>query len=476
MKKTIGLILPIVVFIGILMMPLDAFHITGLTVIQQRVIAIFCFAALCWVLEPIPNFATSVLVIVLELLLISNKSFFVFQGSGDVFGKPIPFAQIMGTFANPIIMLFMGGFFLALAATKYRLDINLARVLIKPFGTKPAMAMLGILMITAVFSAFMSNTATAAMMVTLLGPILSALPDGDRGRAAIALAVPVGANIGGMATPIGTPPNAIALNYVLQIDPTMTFGKWMAFGVPYVLILCVLAWLVLCMLFPFKAKEFKLTIESEFLKGWKANVVYITFAVTVLLWILGGRHGMNAEVVALIPVGVFVACGIVTKEDVNTQLSWDVLWLVAGGLALGLALDKTGLAKNMVASIPFSEFSPFMVLVIASLVTYGCANFMSHTASANLLLPIIAVMAAGLQGLDHMGGGLGMIISVTFAASLGMTLPISTPPNALASATGFVETPDMAKSGIIIGIMGLVLTLIMLFCLSKINFFAAIGA
>lgn len=475
MKKIIGLVLPIVVFIVILMMPLDAFHIDGLTVIQQRVIAIFCFAALCWVLEPIPNFATSVLVIVLELLLISNKSFFLFAGSGDLFGKPIPFAQIMATFASPIIMLFMGGFFLALAATKYRLDINLARVLIKPFGTKPSMAMLGILMITACFSAFMSNTATAAMMVTLLGPLLTALPEGDRGRTAIALAVPVGANIGGMATPIGTPPNAIALNYVLQIDPTMTFGRWMAFGVPYVLILCFLAWVVLCFLFPFKAKEFKLNIESQFLKGWKANVVYITFAITVLLWILGGRHGMNAEVVALIPVGVFVACGIVTKSDLG-ELSWDVLWLVAGGLALGLALDKTGLAKNMVASIPFNEFSPFMVLIIASLVTYGCANFMSHTASANLLLPIIAVMATGLQGLEHMGGGLGMIICVTFAASLGMTLPISTPPNALASATGFVETPDMAKSGIIIGIMGIVLSIIMVFILAKINFFTLIGA
>ena len=139
---------------------------------------------------------------------------------------------------------------------------------------------------------------------------------------------------------------------------------------------------------------------------------------------------------------------------------------MAGGLALGLALEKTGLAARMVASIPFATFAPVMVLVVASVVTLLMANFMSHTATANLLLPIMAVLAAGLSGLDSMGGPLGLILGVTFAASLGMTLPISTPPNALASSTGMVETPDMAKVGVVIGIVGVLLTMVMLWIIA----------
>lgn len=179
----------------------------------------------------------------------------------------------------------------------------------------------------------------------------------------------------------------------------------------------------------------------------------------------GGLHGMNSEVVAMIPVAVFVCTGIVTKKELK-EISWDVLWLVAGGLALGLALEKTGLAARMVASIPFATFAPVMVLVVASVVTLLMANFMSHTATANLLLPIMAVLAAGLSGLDSMGGPLGLILGVTFAASLGMTLPISTPPNALASSTGMVETPDMAKVGVVIGIVGVLLTMVMLWIIA----------
>ena len=302
------------------------------------------------------------------------------------------------------------------------------------------------------------------MMLAILAPVLSVLPEGDRGRTAFVLAIPVGANIGGMATPIGTPPNAIALKYILDIQP-ISFGQWMLFGVPYVIVLLFIAWVLLAWLFPSKEKSVRLSITGEFQRGWRANLVYITFGLTVLLWMFGGLHGMNSEVVAMIPVAVFVCTGIVTKKELK-EISWDVLWLVAGGLALGLALEKTGLAARMVASIPFATFAPVMVLVVASVVTLLMANFMSHTATANLLLPIMAVLAAGLSGLDSMGGPLGLILGVTFAASLGMTLPISTPPNALASSTGMVETPDMGKVGVVIGIVGVLLTMVMLWIIA----------
>lgn len=464
-KKLLAIGIPLFLFFMVLLLPPSAFNMPGLTVVEQRVIAIFLLAAFCWILEPIPIFATSVLIIALELVMLSNKglSFFTSGTGTEGFGKLLSYQELMATFASPIIILFLGGFFLAMAATKYRLDMNLARVMLKPFGGRPRLVLLGLMVITAVFSMFMSNTATTAMMLSILAPVLAALPEGDRGRTAFVLSIPVAANIGGIGTPIGTPPNAVALQYITELHP-ISFGEWMLFGVPFVIVLLLVGWWLLCHLFPIAAPSISLDIKSQFMRNWRAVVVYVTFAVTVILWMMGGLHGMNSYVVAMIPVAVFSCTKIITTADIKT-ISWDVLWLLSGGIALGIALEKTGLAVRMVHSIPFDTFAPFVVLGAAMIITLMMANFMSHTATANLLLPIMAAMATGLTGLESMGGAVGLVLAVTFAASLGMTLPISTPPNALASATGMVETPDMAKIGIILGILGLVLTVIMLWCL-----------
>ena len=458
MKKYIPIAVPILLFFGVLSMPPEWFHMPGLTIVEQRVIAIFLAAAACWVLEPIPIFATSVLAISLELLMVSNRGLFLFtQGKeAEGFGKLLSYSEIFATFASPIIMLFMGGFFLAMAATKYRLDINLARVILKPFGNKPHWILLGLMTITAVFSMFMSNTATTAMMLAVLTPVLSSLPDNDNSRAGFALSIPVAANIGGIGTPIGTPPNAIAMQYITKVQ-AISFGEWMLFAVPFVAVLLLFSWALLCYFFPTKQKTVTLSIKGVFMKSRQAIIVYIVFALTVLLWMMGDLHGMNSYVVAMIPVAVFTCAKIITREDLKT-ISWDVLWLLSGGIALGLALEKTGLAARMVNSIPFAGLSPFLVLLAASLLTLVMANFMSHTATANLLLPLMAAVATGMTGLESMGGAVGLLLAVTFAASLGMSLPISTPPNALASATGMVTTRDMAKVGVIVGLVGLVLT------------------
>ncbi|WP_180694049.1 anion permease, partial [Vibrio parahaemolyticus] len=139
MRPYLKYIIPTVIPLLIWLMPLSAFPFDGITIVQQRVIAIFLLAALCWVFEPIPIYATSVVIIVLELLLISNKGIVLFrtQEGQPHFGELLQYHEIMATFASPIIMLFLGGFFLAMAATKYRLDVNLARVLLKPFGQNP---------------------------------------------------------------------------------------------------------------------------------------------------------------------------------------------------------------------------------------------------------------------------------------------------------------------------------------------------
>ncbi len=458
MRQYLRYFFPIVIPLIVLFLPLSVFPFEGMTIIQQRVAAIFLFAALSWVMEPIPIYATSVAIICFELLLISDKSIVLFTGQqgSEVYGQVMNHADIMATFANPIIMLFLGGFFLAIAATKYRLDINLARVLLKPFGDQPKFMILGLMLITAMFSMFMSNTATTAMMLSILAPVMVLLKPDDPSRTAFALCIPLAANIGGIGTPIGTPPNAIALKY-LQGTSTISFGEWMAFGVPFVILLMAAAWLLILALLPAKQKSISLDIQGQFLKTPQAFVVYITFIVTILLWLMGSTHGMNSYTVAMIPVTVFLITGIITKEDLK-KISWDVLWLVSGGIALGLALDKSGLAALIVYSIPFGDFSPYVVLVGAALLSLVMANFMSNTATANLLMPIMAALGMTMTSLAPLGGQTTLILVVTFAASLGMALPISTPPNALAHATGHIQTNQMAKVGIMIGLLGVALS------------------
>ncbi|MGL6258571.1 SLC13 family permease [Vibrio sp. WXL210] len=470
MKLSPKFIIPLVIPLVILLLPTSAFPFEGMTIIQQRVIAIFLLAALCWVFEPIPIYATSVVIIVLELLLLSDKGIlWARSGLGEPgFGELIAHQDLMATFASPIIMLFLGGFFLAMAATKYRLDVNLARVMLKPFGNQPKYVMLGLMLITGVFSMFMSNTATTAMMLSILAPVIAVFKAEDRGRIALALCIPVAANIGGIGTPIGTPPNAIALKYLVD-EYTITFGEWMAFGIPFVIVMMAIAWVVMCKLYPSDQETVKLDIKGKFLKTPKAMIVYFTFGLTILLWLMGSAHGMNSYTVALIPVAVFSMTGIINKEDLK-GISWDVLWLVSGGIALGLALDRTGLAELVVNTIPFGSLSPYAVLLGAAALCLLMANFMSHTATANLLMPIMAALGMSMEGLLPLGGIMTLILVVTFAASLGMSLPISTPPNALAHATGFVNTKQMARVGVILGLIGVALSFVMVWILNIVGF------
>ncbi len=448
------------------------YPIAGLTVIEQRIIAIFALAALFWILEPVPIYATSIIVIALLLFTCSTSALTWMRGPAEdaAFGKLLDYKEIMATFASPIILLFLGGFFMAAAATKYRMDQNLARVLLKPFGNKPGMVMLGLMIITAFFSMFMSNTATTAMMLSILAPLMSRLDITDRGRIALTLSIPVAANLGGVGTPIGTPPNAIALQY-LTGQASISFGQWMVFGIPFVVIMLFLGWLLLLKLFPFQKPVLEVDIKGKFLQTRPARVVYLTFVVTILLWLTDFIHGMNAYTVAILPVAVFLATGIINKEDMK-RLSWDVLWLVAGGIAIGLALEKSGLAQHLIKSIPFEVLSPISILILASVVGLAMANFMSNTATANLLLPLMAALGTVIPELSEGGGLPVLILSVTFAISMGMCLPISTPPNALAHATGNIQSGDMARTGLILGIAGLVLAIALMSVLKMMHYFA----
>jgi sodium-dependent dicarboxylate transporter 2/3/5 len=458
----LALLLPII--IGLL--PATAFPFT-LTQIEQRVIAIFVFAALFWILEPIPIYATSMLIVILELVFISDSNLLLLRSAAPDYGTPLSYKEIMGSLASPIIMLFLGGFFLAVAATKYRLDQNVAGLLLPRFGTQPRWVLLGMMCIAGFFSMFMSNTATTAMMLAILLPVVEAFPPGDRSRTAFVIGIPVAANLGGIGTPIGTPANAIALKFLGE--SALSFSKWMLFGVPFVIVLILLAWVLITQLWPSSGNDVKVALGGKFLRTPKALVVYATFLVTIAMWILDFVHGMNAYVVGLIPVGVFLLTGVINKEDLKL-ISWDVLWLVGGGIALGLAIDHSGLAHTIIAHIPFAGFAPWAVIAGAGGIGLLLANFMSHTATANLLLPLLVAVGAVVPGLTDIGGTNLMILATTLAISLAMSLPISTPPNALAHATGMITTKDLMKVGILMGVVGFVLLMGLIFMLGQTRF------
>lgn len=459
-KKAFWFFLTALVTLFVWNLPSGVFGIEGLTIVQQRVIAIFVMAVMLWLTEAIPAWATSVTIIFVLLFFVSNSSFKFMQGSEGKYGQFLDSVGIMACFADPTIILFLGGFILAIAATKSGLDVWMAKTMIKPFGKRSENVLLGFLLITGIFSMFISNTATAAMMLTFLTPVFKALPANGKGRIALTMAIPIGANLGGMGTPIGTPPNAFA--YKVLNDPTgmnmdISFGQWMAVMAPLVIILLIIAWFLLRKLFPFSQKTIELKIEGDMQHNWRTVVVGITFILTILLWIFGKKIGVNANTTAMLPIAVFAFTGVITAKDLQA-IDWGVIWMVAGGFALGLAMNGTGLAKAAVESIPFGEWSPIVILMIAGLVCYFLSNFISNTATAALLIPILSVVCDGMGNkLSLIGGSSTILIGIAVAASAAMCLPISTPPNAIAYSTGLIQQKDMAKSGILIGVITLIL-------------------
>ena len=244
---------------------------------------------------------------------------------------------------------------------------------------------------------------------------------------------------------------------------TIGFGEWALRMIPFVIVMILFAWALLTFLYPFKSKEIVLEIrKDDHKKTYKDYVAWITFGVTILLWMTEELHGISSNIVALIPLAVYTATGVFGKDDIK-EINWEVLWLVAGGFALGYALDGTGLAKAMVTSIDFSAMSIIVVFVVAGLICYLLSNFISNSATAALLIPIMIAMGKGLMESSNsaafaaFGGQTGLSVFVAVCASVAMCLPISTPPNAIASSTGLVETKDMTMVGLIVGAVGLIL-------------------
>ena len=451
-------------------LPATTLGLPNISVVEHRVIAIFVLALILWFTEAIPSWKTSILIVVVLLLTCSDQAIILLQEGGKEAFKSIALSHksIMGSFADPTIMLFLGGFVIAIMASKMGIDAQLARVLLAPFGTRSEMVLLGFILVTGTFSMFISNTATAAMMLTFMAPVLRQLPSNNKGRIALILAIPIGANIGGIGTPVGTPPNAIALKYLNEsLGFNIGFFDWAIVMMPFVIILLLLSWFLLLKLFPFTEKHIHLKIEGNTAQGAPLIISYVTIALTILLWLTDKITGINANTVAMIPIAIFCVTGLFGKKELK-EIDWDVIWLVAGGFALGTALDKSGLAKHLVEAIPFGQWSPLIVIIGAGLVCWFFSNIISNTATAALMIPVMVAVGTGMGSvLEPYGGILTLILGVTLSASLAMILPVSTPPNAIAFSSGMVDVKDMRTVGIIVGVIGLVLAFSLLIFVGK---------
>jgi sodium-dependent dicarboxylate transporter 2/3/5 len=347
-----------------------------------------------------------------------------------------------------VLILFFGGFVLAIAAAKHGFDVRLAKAFLKPFGTHPKMVLLGVIAITALFSMFMSNTATTAMMVAILTPLFTHFEGRDPFKKALVLAVPFAANIGGVGTIIGTPPNAVAASVLGELGHPISFFAWMLVGVPVSAVMLVLLWIVLIKAFKPCEDRFEVLFPDNLELSWDLVAVVATFIVTVGLWLTQPLHAIPSGVVALIPIMVFSVFGIITAEDLK-KIEWNVLILIAGGMTLGVSMKCSGLSDVLVGIITAAGLSPVALLIVIIAFSIVISNFMSNTAAANLLIPIVT----SLSVISPVVGAIG----VAFACSLAMSLPISTPPNAIAFATHAITTKDMARYGSVVSFVGLLL-------------------
>ena len=429
----------------------------GLSLAGHFALSIFLLAAVFWMFETIPIYSTSILVIFFQVILLSAEGLIDYTAIAAY--DPVPYTRFIATLADPIIILFLGGFVLADASVKYDFDKNLTRILLQPFGSSTTAIMLGLMVVTAGLSAFMSNTATTAMMITVIIPIIAKMDPEDPARIGIALSVPFAANIGGIATPIGTPPNAVVIAALNQQGLDVAFSSWMIYALPLAIVMLMITWKVLIWLYPPSVRKLSLNLDATLTRSAHAYLLYITFAVTVLLWITEGLHGIRSSIVALLPVTILTLTTTFNKQDIR-KLPWEVLWLIAGGIALGISMKETGLADWMVGAIAWEQLPHLLVLVVFGAVALLMSNFLSNTVTASLLIPLaITLVTSGI-----FEGAFGMLmigLVIALSASFAMVLPISTPPNAIAVSTGILKTKHMVLSGLIVGLIGLGLILLL---------------
>jgi len=334
---------------------------------------------------------------------------------------------------------------------KASLDARFAHWILRVTKGEPSTTLLGIIIACAFLSMWMSNTATTAMMLTLVLPLIKRLRPDAPFRIGLILAIPLACNLGGIGTPIGTPPNAIAMSYLSAKGIDISFLKWMMLTTPFLLLAIFVLWFSLLKVYPPGGEILKLkTLEREPLKARQWITVGI-FILTVIGWLIGGQFGLKTGTVALFPIIAAFWLGLLDQNDFRS-LPWDVLFMVAGGIALGVAIDITDLGSVIVDLLPVAGSYQILVAILV-IVAAMLGTVMSNTATAGLLIPLVMSLSLPTSQL------VVLILAITLNCSTAMILPVSTPPNAIAFSSGVISVKDLARMGSLMAFIGVVTAL-----------------
>ncbi|HEX9802472.1 MAG TPA: SLC13 family permease [Gammaproteobacteria bacterium] len=463
-RRLTGLFLGPLLFLLVLVLPQPQ----GMEPTAQVVAAVTLLMATWWISEAIPIAATALLPIV----------FFPLLGVMST-------AQTTAAYANHLIYLFLGGFLIAMAMQKWNLHRRIALHTIRIVGTSASRTVLGFMLATAFLSMWISNTATAMMMLPIgLAVIASRHENGDEGNGfgvSLMLGIAYAASIGGVATLIGTPPNAILAGVLEETTGrTIGFAEWMGFALPLALLMLAIAWLYLTRIaFPGhqtgSAKTRELLHEQLRQLGptrWEEKWVLAVFTAVAAAWILRGLVDVawlkgvgdatiamaGATLLFLIPSDWRQGRFLLDWESA-VKLPWEIIILFGGGFTLASGFAESGLTAWIVTRLGLLEATPPWLLVAAvTLLVIFLTEVTSNTATATIVLPVMGALAAamGMEAAE-------LMIPAAIAASYAFMLPVATPPNAIVFSSGEVTIPQMARAGLWMNLIAaLVITLFVL--------------
>jgi sodium-dependent dicarboxylate transporter 2/3/5 len=409
-------------------------------------LGIVVLAAGLWMTEALPAFAVALLVIGLQVVVLGRPGML-----GD--GTGPGWEPFVAPWASGPMWLFLGGLIMARGAERMGLDRWLAGRALTWTEGRPARLLPVLLFLAYGLSMFMSNTATAALMLAILRPALSVLPKESRVPARLLVGLAFAANLGGMGTLIGTPPNAIAAA-LLEPNAPVDFLSWMMLALPPSLLLLGLLWW-------WKGRGLALEPALELppvptgsglasdAVPWRVKTTAVVLLLTVILWMTGNWHGIPTGAIGLVPLVVLPLFGVIRAADIRT-IDWDVLVLLAGGLSLGVGIDRSGLAGWLAGLVESAGLSLWQAALALAWISALLSNLMSNTAAANILLPVTLSVARSTGD----GSEQALVIPVALACSLGMALPISTPPNAIVYASGRLTARDYVGPGLFLFLVG----------------------
>jgi len=402
---------------------------TNQTLVASTLIAVIVL----WITEAIPLYISAL------------TGSFLLLALGDFSAR-----EIFQPYFDPVIVLFLGGFILARGMQKYEIDHLMAHEILKRMGDRPMIFVLGLMLVTAFLSMWMSNTASAAIMIPISIIILkenNLFHQQSRFAKGAVLAVAYAATIGGIGSLVGSPPNAIAAKYLGEKNISLDFVEWMFKALPFVVLALFFTWFLLFLFNKPEIKKIQFTYKSRRLDR-SQKLILIVFLVTVTGWLTSKFTGLSSSTVALIPVISLFSLRLLDDTDL-AKISWSTLLLFGGGLSLGSAVNQVGidiwmatLMQGWVADIPL--FVTLMILVFSGILVTMVA---SNTASAAILIPLMLPLSSSL-GIDMKS----MALLIAIAVSLDFMMPVGTPPSAIAYSTGVVNVREMIKNGFLVNI------------------------